>query len=178
MNIGRIVDNIFMQHPLKCCVLGGIAISGAAIYGACALVSAFQRGPIHEIKNSPLSEQIDKFVKSEYNKPDVTDLDCYKVDTIQIKPEMFDDYQKLSKYLQNNAKASIPNDGNDNFSQAVAVGVATKNIALGLATKRTPEPLYSPSSIKAIAQDKVFTNEDGDEFYIPVECYGKKIGNE
>lgn len=178
MNIARIANNILMEHPVKTCVIGGITIGSAAIYGAYALAMALQRGPIHEIKNSPISEQIDKFVKSEHNNPDVTGLDCYKVDTFQIEPEMFTNYEKLANYLQRRAKAHVPDDGNDNLPQAVAVGIATNNIALGVAARRRAEPLYSISSIKAIAQDKVFTNEDGDEFYIPVECYGKKIGKE
>lgn len=49
MNIGRIISNIFMEHPAKCSIIGGTLIAGGAIYGACALVNALQRGPIHEI---------------------------------------------------------------------------------------------------------------------------------
>ena len=174
MNIGRIINNIFMEHPAKCSIIGGTLIAGGAIYGACALVNALQRGPIHEIKNSPLTEQVDKFVKSEYNNPDIKNLECYKVDTFQVNPEMFTDYETLAEYLQDEAKSSVPRGKKDNFAQGVAVGIATKNIALGHAARQKSYPLYSPKTIKTIAQDKVYTDEKGEKFYIPVECYGEK----
>ena len=56
--------------------IGAGFIATGAILG---LSKALSRGEIHQIQDTnqfPIIEQVDKFVKSDYNKPNTTELDC------------------------------------------------------------------------------------------------------
>ena len=71
------------------------------------VVKALSRGEIHQIQDSerfPIIEQVDEFVLSDFNSPNIEDLECFKIDTLEIKEDMFVSPQQLSEYLQDKSR--------------------------------------------------------------------------
>lgn len=140
---------------------------------ALGVSKALSRGEIHQVQNEqqfPIVEQVDKFVKSEYNQPDIAGLDCYRVDTLKIEPEMFNDYQSLGLMLQDKAASKIRKITTD----VKITPVMGDGSGVGIHADYSKMPIYLPGASQAIMQNKVYTNEKENKFYVPVEYYSKK----
>lgn len=154
-------------------VINAVGVGFITVGAALGVAKALSRGDIHQVQNEqqfPIIEQVDKFVKSDYNKPDTAELDCYKVDTIKITPEMFNDYQTLGLMLQDNAAAKIKKITTD----VKVTPVMGDGSGVGIHTEYKHTPIYLPATSQAIMQNKVYANEKEDKFYVPVEYYSKK----
>ena len=154
-------------------IINSIGAGFIAIGATLGLVKAFSRGEIHQVQNEqqfPIIEQVDRFVKSEYNQPDTTELECYKVDTIKITPEMFKDYKSLGLMLQDNAASKIKKITTD----VKITPVMGDGSGVGIHADYTHTPIYLPGASQAIMQNKVYTNEKENNFYVPVEYYSKR----
>lgn len=153
----------------------GIGVgSGLMTIGlAMGVVKALSRGEIHQIQDSerfPIIEQVDEFVLSDFNSPNIEDLECFKIDTLEIKEDMFVSPQQLSEYLQDKSAAKIRKVTTD----IKTTPVMGDGSGVGIKTTHTRTPLYLPGAVQAIMQNKVYANEKEDKFYVPVEYYSKK----
>lgn len=138
--------------------------------------TACKREPIHQITNAtkyPIIERVDSFTKSALNKVDTTLLSKVKIDTLQISDKALNDKNELVKYLNKNAKTSNPQVL---VSSKLEYSYGMKyNGKMGFRwrTKNTYEPQYTPSTMTAVMQNKVYTNKSENKYFVPVNYYGK-----
>ena len=81
-------------------------LAGALILGAVGC----SRGPLHQIEGNKHSvvENVDKYVKSDFNNSNINDLEMYKIDTIELNKDELKNFEGFSEKLNKLAKYRNP----------------------------------------------------------------------
>ena len=145
-------------------------------------IASCTRGPLHQLEENKynLIERVDEYTKSEFNNNSTEELELFKIDTIDISENDFEDFAKLNSKMKSLAESNNPQIlTKDEWEYGYAIG--PRQTLSGVKTKpgidyhhvEEYEDKYIESSITIKAQNKVFANENETKFYIPVEYYGK-----
>ncbi len=153
-------------------------LAGALILGAVGC----SRGPLHQIEGNKHSvvENVDKYVKSDFNNSNINDLEMYKIDTIELNKSELENFEGFSEKLNKLAKYRNPRIlVNERWEYGYAIGPrmtssGVKNKA-GFDYHKIKEyaDKYIDSTVIGKVQNKVFANKNETRFFVPVEYYGK-----
>ncbi len=127
------------------------------------------------LKSGPIVEMVDSFANSTFNKADTVGLSLFKIDTLKISEELFENHLEISKGLKQIAKFKIPEvvTGKE-YKYGYHVVNYNGKSGMGIKLVDKKEPLLIPKTTETVMQNKVLTNEKGNKFYVPVNYYAEK----
>lgn len=139
------------------------------VAGSVALVTtSCNKAQLHRVTDvvkNPIVERVDSFTKSSFNKMDTTGLKMFRVDTVEISSNKFDNPKMLSKSIMQ--KADVGKEYVDGKS-----GFYDRNVMSFSTMKKLWTGSHAKDSVAYRMQNKVFTNKAENKYFVPVNYYG------